>query len=66
VLTSRRQEGARSQSQAMEEIAKPNYEWSGWRKNGTQTIYLISLTNLVNEISFENGYHRGLSLSREK
>jgi len=50
----------------MEEIAKPNYEWSGWRKNGTQTIYLISLTNLVNEISFENGYHRGLSLSREK
>jgi len=50
----------------MEEKAKPICEWSGRRKNGTQTIYLISLTNLVNEISFENGYHRGLSLSREK
>jgi hypothetical protein len=65
VLTSRRQEGARSQSPAMEEIAKPNYERSGWRK-GTRTIKLIPLTNLVNEISLENGYHGGLSLSREK
>jgi hypothetical protein len=35
----------------MEEKAKPIYEWSGWRKNGTQTISLISLTNPVNEIS---------------
>jgi hypothetical protein len=66
VLTTRRQQDARSQSPAMEEKAKPICEWSGRRKNGTQTIYLISLTNLVNEISFENGYHRGLSLSREK
>jgi hypothetical protein len=65
VLTPRRQQGARSQSPAMEEKAKPIHEWSGRRK-GTQTISLIPLTNLVNEISFESGYHRSLSLSREK
>jgi hypothetical protein len=50
----------------MEEKAEPTYEWSGWRKKGTQTISLISLTNLVNKISFKNSYHRGLSLSRKK
>jgi hypothetical protein len=50
----------------MEEKAKPIYEWSGWRKDGTQTISLTSLTNLVNKISFANGCHKGLSLSRKK
>jgi hypothetical protein len=62
----RRQQGARNRSQAMEEMAKPIYEWSGWRKKGTQTISLISLTNLVNKISFKDCYHKVLSLSREK
>jgi len=62
----RRQQGARNRSQAMEEMAKPIYKWSGWRKKGTQTISLISLTNLVNKISFKDNYHRGRFLSREK
>jgi len=47
----RRHQGARSRSRAMEEKANPVYEWSGWRKKGTQTISLISLSNLANKIS---------------
>ena len=50
----------------MEEKAKPNDKWSGWRKNGTQTITLISLTNPVNEISFQQACHGSLTLSRQK
>ncbi len=33
---------------------------------GTQTISQISLTNLANEISYKNCYHRVLTLSRKK
>jgi hypothetical protein len=50
----------------MEEMAKPNYEWSGWRKKGTRTINLIPLTNLGSRIIVENDYHKGRSLSRKK
>jgi hypothetical protein len=61
----RRQQGARNRSRAMEEKAKPIYEWSGWRKKRTQTISLISFTNLVNEISFEVDTKKA-ALSHEK
>jgi len=50
----------------MEEKAKPDYEWSGWRKKGTRTINLIPLTNLESGIIVENDYHESRSLAREK
>ena len=50
----------------MEEMAKPNYEWSGWRKKGTRTINLIPLTNLESGSIVENFYHKSRSLARKK
>jgi len=50
----------------MEEKARPNDEWNGWRKKETQAISLKSSANLVNEISFVNNYSNAGCSSRKK
>jgi hypothetical protein len=65
-LITLRHQGARDPSPAVEEKAKPCYEWSGWRKKGTQTISLFSLTNFVSEVSFTKNCQKSRAMSRKK